>query len=90
MNPPYASHPGRAELLSWLADQMQPKGVESRVTGPPGTEVLRVVTRRSRRVRFVACVPAPQAGTWAWVWSRGWALVTDPQAVPMIVAAMSS
>lgn len=90
MDTPSPSSEGRAAHLAWLAGQLAASGVQARLTGPQGAEVLQVVTSRSRKVRFVACVPAPQARTWAWVWSRDWALVTDPRAVSMIVAAMSS
>jgi hypothetical protein len=50
--------------------------------------VLRVADARTERVRFVACVPAPQVETWAWVWPEGRAAVADPDAVEMIARAV--
>jgi hypothetical protein len=80
----------RPELLAWLAIELEPYGLRPKVVGPGSGPVLRVMTRRSDRVRFIACVPAPQARTWAWVWPFGWALVTDPGAISMIVEAMDA
>lgn len=80
----------RPRLMNWLSGELEPYGLKPRVVGPERRPVLRVVTPRTNRVRFIACVPAPQAETWAWVWPYGWALVTDPRAVAMIVEAMAS
>jgi hypothetical protein len=80
----------RCHLLTWLAGQLPHHHVHPEVLGAGERAVLRVTSRRTNKVRFVACVPAPQVGTWAWVWSRDWALVTDPRAVPAIAKAMSS
>lgn len=80
----------RHHLLAWLADRLQHYEVQPTVLGTSDNAVLRVKSRRTHTTRFIACVPAPQAGTWAWVWSRDWALVTDPRAVPTIAEAMSA
>ncbi|GAA4152888.1 hypothetical protein GCM10022416_51470 [Actinomadura keratinilytica] len=80
----------RAVHLTWLAENLALHSFEAAVVGPPGAEVLRLVTRGSGSIRYVVCVPAPQVGTWAWLWSNGWALVTDPNAVAMIAKAMRS
>jgi hypothetical protein len=80
----------RRQLLAWLASELDLHGVNARVECPRETAVLRVVTLRSRRIQYVVCIPAPQANTWAWVWSKGWALVTDPRSVAMIMEAMTS
>jgi hypothetical protein len=80
----------RRQLLAWLASELELHGVTARVECPGETAVLRVVTLRSRRIQYVVCIPAPQANTWAWVWSKGWALVTDPRSVAMIMEAMTS
>jgi hypothetical protein len=55
----------RRQLLAWLASELELHGVNARVECPRDTAVLRVVTARSRRIRYVACIPAPQANTWA-------------------------
>ena len=84
-------HPGRRQyLLGWLAGQLQDRELCPEVLWPGETAVLRVVNRRTRTTRFIACVPAPQTRAWAWVWSGGWALVNDPRAVPLIAEAMRS
>ncbi|MBE1535612.1 hypothetical protein H4W34_005445 [Actinomadura algeriensis] len=68
----------RHYLLSWLANQLQRYEVQPAVLGADDKAVLRVMNCRTNTTRFIACVPAPQAGTWAWVWSDNWALITDP------------
>jgi hypothetical protein len=79
----------RRHYLGWLEGQLSERGVRARVMRPDGggTEVLRV--ERGDGARFIACVPAPQRDTWAWVWPRGWALVTDPGAVAMVAKDMA-
>lgn len=80
----------RTQLLSWLAEQLALRGLRAEIVRPvgsAGTAVLRVITRRGR-TRFIACAPAPQRDTWAWIWPEGWALVTDPGAVEAIEEAM--
>jgi hypothetical protein len=78
----------RVNLLRWLAAQLEPYGLSPYVLGSDERSVLRVVNAAGQ-VRFVACVPAPQRDTWAFVWSYGWALATDRNAVAMIVGAMA-
>jgi hypothetical protein len=78
----------RVSLLEWLAAELKPYGLNPRVLGPDEGSLLRLVNPAGQ-VRFIACVPAPQRGTWAFVWSYGWTLVTDPQAVALIVGAMA-
>ncbi|GGU96082.1 hypothetical protein GCM10010182_10810 [Actinomadura cremea] len=80
----------RHHLLTWLADQLQRHEIHPAVLGTDDNAVLRVTSHRTHTTRFIACVPAPQAGTWAWVWSNDWALITDPRAVPTIAEAMNS
>jgi hypothetical protein len=79
----------RFRLLSWLAAELGRRGITASVVrqdGVDSTAVLR--SAGAGGVRYVACVPAPQAGAWAWVWPYGWALVDDPQALPQIVEAL--
>jgi anti-sigma regulatory factor (Ser/Thr protein kinase) len=75
--------------LAWLATQLVALGVAASVVriGGGAAEVLRMVDSRGLPI-FVACVPAPQYGSWAWVWPHGCALVTDPAAVSLIAAVM--
>lgn len=79
----------RPRMLVWLAAQLEPYGLRPRLVGPAEAPVLRIRGPRTGRVRFIACVPTPRASTWAWVWPRGWALVTDPHAVARIVKELS-
>ena len=79
----------RHHLLTWLADQLPHHEVRPEVLGAGEKAVLRVTNHRTQRIHFVACIPAPQAGTWAWVWSFDWALITDPRAVPAIAKAVT-
>lgn len=84
-------HPGRRQhLLTWLAGQLQRYELCPEVLWSGPNAVLRVTNHRTKAIRFIACVPAPQMATWAWVWSNDWALITDPRAVPVIAEAMSS
>jgi hypothetical protein len=80
----------RCRLLSWLAGELTPYGLTARVLQPStgAAAVLRVDNARTNKVRFVACVPAPQLETWAWVWSAGWAMVADPRAVDQIARTL--
>jgi hypothetical protein len=81
----------RWQLLTWLAGELAAYGLSARVVLPVShhqAAVLRVADVRTKRVRFVACVPAPQPETWAWVWAEGWAVIADPAAVEMIARAM--
>ncbi|QFG26287.1 hypothetical protein [Actinomadura sp. WMMB 499] len=80
----------RQHLLTWLANQLQRYELQPTVLGTDDNVVLRVMSPRTHTTRFIACVPAPQVGTWAWVWSTDWALITDPRAVPTIAEAMSA
>jgi hypothetical protein len=79
----------RFRLLSWLAAELDRRGIATCVVRQ-GTEDHAAVLRSTSAsgIRYVACVPAPQAGTWAWVWPYGWALVDDPWAVPLIAEAL--
>ena len=91
MKPLNAPQPAvRWQLLSWLAGELTAYGLYARVLQPAtgAAAVLRVDNARTEKVRFVACVPAPQLETWAWVWSAGWAVVADPRAVDLIARTL--
>lgn len=77
---------GRECHLAWLGAALAPYGLSARLLGAEGDALLRVANRTGL-VRFVACLPVP--GSWAFVWSRGWAYVGDPRVVRMIVEAMA-
>lgn len=87
MNGPLECAPGeRGALLAWLAGQLNGRGLAAAVVEVDGTGLLRA---SGASVRYIACVPAPQCGTWAYVFSGGWVLVDDPQAVDMVRKAMT-
>jgi hypothetical protein len=83
------SHPTRRFCLEWLAARLDGGGLRPCLVGPGENVLLRVDTPRGR-IRFVACVPSPQCFTWAYVWDRGWVLVTDPAAAGRIRKALAA
>lgn len=84
--PPETVREQRAVLLTWLVGQLHARGIAAEVLDVDGAGVLRA---RARCVRHVACVPVPQHGTWAFVFSGGWVLVNDPLAADTVGTAVS-
>ncbi|WP_026404100.1 hypothetical protein [Actinomadura rifamycini] len=84
--PPETVRERRAVLLAWLAGQLNGRGIAAEVLDVDGVGILRA---RARCVRHVACVPVPQHDTWAFVYSGGWVLVTDPLAADTVGTAVA-
>ncbi|MFB4313556.1 hypothetical protein [Actinomadura sp. 21ATH] len=84
MNVPQSGE--RVAWLEWLAGRLNVCGVPAAVMEVGGTGLLRV---SGKSVRYVACVPVPQYGTWAYVFSGGSVLVHEARAVDVVARAMA-